>query len=393
MINEKMRGLGAKRSVIRELFEYGKKRKAEIGDENVFDFSIGNPSVPAPDCVNENLTKLINEESSILLHGYTSAQGDAAVRAAIADYINKTHGESVSADCLYMSVGAAAALTCSLTATVNPGEEVIVPAPYFPEYKVFIERCGGVIKEVLCDKDFQLDVPAIGAAINEKTAAIIINSPNNPTGAVFSEENIKALCATLSECEKKYGHPIYLIADEPYRELVYGDVKVPFLTKYYNNTLVCYSFSKSLSLPGERIGYVLVSPRCDDFTSTYQAICGAGRALGFVCAPSLLQKLLPSCLGKTADVSIYDRNRQLLIKELTSYGLEAVRPDGAFYLFLKSPSGDATEFCERAKKHEILIVPSDDFGCPGYARLSYCVKTEQIERALPAFKALAESYK
>ena len=392
MINEKMRALGAKRSVIRELFEYGKKRKAEIGEENVYDFSLGNPSVPAPEVVNDTLVGLLREESSVALHGYTSAQGDAAVRAAIADYINRTHGESVNADCLYMSVGAAAALTCSLTAVVNEGEEVIVPTPYFPEYKVFIERCGGVIREVACDESFQLDISAIGAAINEKTAAIIINSPNNPSGAVFSEENIKALAELLYASEKKYSRTIYLIADEPYRELVYGGVFVPYLTKYYDDTLVCYSFSKSLSLPGERIGYVLVCPRCKDFTETYQAICGAGRALGFVCAPSLLQKLLPYCLGETADVDIYDRNRRLLLEKLTEYGYEMVRPDGAFYLFLKAPNGDSGEFCERAKKHEILIVPSDDFGCGGYARISYCVKTEQIERALPAFKALIDSY-
>ena len=392
MVNEKMRDLGARRSVIRELFEYGKKRKAEIGEENVYDFSLGNPSVPAPDVVNDTLVRLLTEESSVALHGYTSAQGDAVVRSAIANYINKTHGESINADCLYMSVGAAAALTCSLTAVVNAGEEVIVPAPYFPEYKVFIERCGGVIREVACDKDFQLDISAIEAAINDKTAAIIINSPNNPSGAVFSEENIVALAELLKASEEKYSRTIYLISDEPYRELVYDGVFVPYLTKYYDDTLVCYSFSKSLSLPGERIGYVLVCPRCHDFTATYQAICGAGRALGYVCAPSLLQKLLPYCLGATAEVEIYDRNRRLLLEKLTEYGYEMVRPDGAFYLFLKSPSGDSVEFCERAKKHEILIVPSDDFGCPGYARISYCVKTEQIESALPAFKALIDSY-
>lgn len=393
MINEKMRGLGAKRSVIRELFEYGKKRKAEIGEDNVYDFSLGNPSVPAPDEVNEGIVKMLGEQNSVLLHGYTSAQGDLAVREAIADYINRTQGENINAHCLYMSVGAAAALTCSLTALVNPGEEVIVPTPYFPEYKVFIERCGGVIKEVPCDPDFKLDTVAIKAAINEKTAAIIINSPNNPTGAVFGEDNIKALADVLRAAEDKYSHPIYLISDEPYRELVYDGVKVPYLTKYYDNTIVCYSFSKSLSIPGERIGYVLVSPRCESFTEVYQAVCGAGRALGFVCAPSMLQKLLPYCLGKTADITIYDRNRRLLLDKLTSLGFEVIRPEGAFYLFIKSPSGDANEFSERAKKHEILIVPSDDFGCPGYARLSYCVKTEQITAAFGAFEALAKSYK
>ena len=393
MINEKMRSLGARRSVIRELFEYGKKRKAEIGEENVYDFSLGNPSVPAPKEVNEGLIKLLSESNSVALHGYTSAQGDASVRAAIADYINQTQGENVNADCLYMTVGAAAALTCSLTAVVNPGEEVILPAPYFPEYKVFVERCGGVIREVMCDADFQLDIEKIKAAINEKTAAIIVNSPNNPTGAVLKEENIKALAALLRESEEKFGRTIYLISDEPYRELVYDGVTVPYLTKYYDDTLVCYSYSKSLSIPGERIGYVLVCPRCRDFLETYQAICGAGRALGFVCAPSMLQKLIPYCLGKTAEVEIYDRNRRLLLEKLTEFGYEMVRPEGAFYLFLKSPSGDAGEFAERAKKYELLIVPSDDFGCPGYARISYCVKTEQIERALGAFEELIKSYK
>lgn len=393
MINEKMQALGAKRSVIRELFEYGKKRKAEIGEEKVYDFSLGNPSVPSPECVNQELTRLISEENPVLLHGYTSAQGDASVRGAIAEYINEKYGESITADCLYMSVGAAAALTASLTALVNPGEEVIVPAPYFPEYKVFIERCGGVIREVGCDGDLQLDTAAIEAAINERTAAIIINSPNNPTGAVYSEDNIKALCELLYRCEERLGRPIYLISDEPYRELVYDGVSVPYLTKYYNDTLVCYSFSKSLSIPGERIGYVLVCPRCRDFTAVYQAVCGAGRALGYVCAPSLLQKLLPYCLGKTSDISVYDRNRRLLLEKLSEYGFEMIKPEGAFYLFIKSPSGDANEFCERAKKFEILIVPSDDFGCKGYARLAYCVTTEQIERALPAFCQLAKSYK
>ena len=393
MINGKMRELGAKRSVIRELFEYGKKRKAEIGEENVFDFSLGNPSVPAPEEVNLSLAKLLSEENSVMLHGYTSAQGDATVRNAIANYINNTYGESVTADCLYMSVGAAAALTATLTAIVSRGEEVIVPAPYFPEYKVFIERCGGIIKEVLCDENLMLDITAIRDAINEKTAAIIVNSPNNPTGAVYSEDNIKALAKVLKEGKKKYGHPIYLISDEPYRELVYDGITVPYLTKYYDDTIVCYSFSKSLSIPGERIGYVLVCPRCDNFTAVYQAVCGAGRALGYVCAPSLLQKLLPYCLGKTTDISVYDRNRRLLIEKLSQFGFEMIKPQGAFYLFIKSPSGDANEFCERAKKHEILIVPSDNFGCGGYARLAYCVTTEQIERALGAFEALAKSYK
>ena len=393
MINEKMRQLGAVRSVIRELFEYGKIRKAEIGAENVFDFSLGNPSVPAPKAVSDTLVSLIENEEPTVLHGYTSAQGDASVRAAIADYINRTHGESVTADCLYMTVGAAGALTSTLTALVSEGEEVVIPAPYFPEYKVFVERCGATVRAALCDSDtMELDISAIEAAITDKCAAIIVNSPNNPTGKVYSEEKICELCALLERKSREYGKTIYLISDEPYRELVYGDVKVPYLTKYYKNTVVCYSFSKSLSLPGERIGYVLVSPRIDSFTEVYQAVCGAGRALGFVCAPSLLQKLIPSCLGMTSDVSVYDKNRRLLLDALTEYGYDCVSPDGAFYLFVKALEPDANAFCERAKAHELLLVPSDSFGCSGFVRISYCVSTEQIEKSLPAFKALALEY-
>ncbi len=393
MINEKMRMLGAVRSVIRETFEYGKKRKAEIGEENVFDFSLGNPSVPAPEAVTENLIRMLKENDAVSLHGYTSAQGDAGVRAAIADYINKTQGECVNADCLYMTVGAAAGLTCSLTAVVSAGEEVIVLAPYFPEYKVFIERTGASVREVMCDtKSFQPDIAAIEAAINERTAAIIVNSPNNPTGAVFTEESITALTELLKKKERELGKVIYLIADEPYRELVYGGATVPYLTKYYDDTLVCYSYSKSLSLPGERIGYILVSPRMRDFMSVYQAVCGAGRALGFVCAPSMLQKLLPSCTGLTSDIDIYDRNRLLLSEKLTEYGYEVVKPDGAFYLFVKALEDDANKFCMRARDFELLLVASDSFGCPGFVRISYCVTTEQVEKALPAFKALAEAY-
>ena len=393
MINEKMRALGAKRSVIRELFEYGKKRKSEIGEENVYDFSLGNPSVAAPDVVNESIANLIANQNSLSLHGYTSAQGDLGVRQAIASYINETYEENISADCLYMTVGAAAALTSTLNALVMPGEEVIVLAPYFPEYKVFIEKCGGVVREVMCDGELQIDVDAVNKAVNEKTAAIIVNSPNNPTGAVYSEENIKALTEALKSHEEKLNKTMFLISDEPYRELVYDGYTVPYLTKYYDDTIISYSYSKSLSIPGERIGYALVCPRCKDFVAVYQAICGAARALGYVCAPSLLQKLLPYCIGKTADISIYDKNRRLLLDKLSELGFEMVTPRGAFYLFIKSPSGDATEFCERAKKFEILIVASDDFGCPGYARLAYCVTTEQVEAALPAFEALAKSYK
>ncbi len=393
MVNEKMRDLGARRSVIRELFEYGKKRKAEIGDENVFDFSLGNPSVPAPDAVGDTLKRLLDEKDPVSLHGYTSAQGDAGVRRAIAEYVTRTEGAEADPDLIYLTVGAAASLTVSLTAVLNPGDEVILLAPFFPEYRVFVERTGAVVVPVLCDtKTFQPDITALKAAITEKTRAIIVNSPNNPTGAVLTEESVRSLAQTLSEAEKAYGTDIYLIADEPYRELVYGGVKVPYLPNYYDNTLVCYSFSKSVSLPGERIGYILVSPKVRKAIAVYQAVCGAGRALGFVCAPALFQYMIPSVLGVTADLTVYDTNRTLLYDALKSYGYEPVKPDGAFYLFVKALEEDANAFCERAKEFELLLVASDSFGCPGFVRISYCVTTEQIERSLPAFKKLAESY-
>jgi len=393
MISEKMLALGKKSSAIREIFEYGKKRKAEIGEANVFDFSLGNPSVPAPPVVNETIKKLLEEQDPVLLHGYTSAPGDIAVRCAVAAYLAEKYGTDDTADNIYMTVGAAASLTITLGALVCEGDEVIVLAPYFPEYRVFVENAGAKLCEVPCRRgDFQPDIAALSLAVNEHTKAVIINSPNNPTGVVFSEESIKALAALLSEKEKEYAHPIYIISDEPYRELVYGGVTVPYTANYYDNTISCYSFSKSLSLPGERIGYICVSKKCEQWRELFFAVCGAGRALGYVCAPSLMQKIVPECLGKTADTSIYDRNRKLLYSELTACGYECTPPDGAFYMFVKAFCEDAAEFCEAAKKHELLLVPGDSFGAAGYVRISYCVTTEQIERALPAFRALAKDY-
>ena len=395
MVSEKMYALGSKRSEIRELFEYGKKRVAEVGAENVYDFSIGNPSVSAPDCVKDALTELICSGDPVALHGYTSAQGDLGVRQACADYISKTHGTECSANDFYMTCGAAASLTISLNALSQEDDEVIVLAPYFPEYKVFITQSGMKCVEVKCrEEDFQIDFDAFEAALNEHTKAVIINSPNNPSGAVFSEDTIKKLALILENAEKKYNRSIFIIADEPYRELVYdSDIVVPFIPNYYANTLVCYSFSKSLSLPGERIGYIFVPPTVDGHDEVYFAVCGAGRALGFVCAPSLFQKMVPYCIGKTADISIYKKNRDLLCNALTEYGYKVVRPDGAFYLFVKALENDSRAFCEKAKAHDLLLVASDSFGFPGYCRISYCVSTEMIERSLGAFKALAEEYK
>ena len=392
-MNERMRGLGAKKSIIRELFEYAKTVRAEKGADSVFDFTIGNPSVGAPEAVSEALIKLIKTMPPEVLHGYTSAQGDPAVREAIASYVRKTYGAPAAADKIYMTVGAAAALTICFNAILNPGDEVIVPAPYFPEYKVFVEGAGGVLRPIpSLAGSLAPDVDAIAAAINEKTRILLINSPNNPSGAIINEETIKKLSALLEKKSAEIGRTIYLVGDEPYRELAYDGAVVPYLTNYYKNTMVCYSFSKSLSLAGERIGYILLHPECENANDIYAAICGAGRSLGFVCAPSMLQFMIPDCLGKTSDVSIYERNRTMLYEGLTSYGYTAVKPEGAFYLFLKSPEPNAYEFLEKAKKHGLLFVPGDDFGYPGYVRIAYCVQNETIRKALPKFEALAKEY-
>lgn len=394
MLQQDMVGLGKVRSEIREIFEYGNKRKQEIGAENVFDFSIGNPSVPAPASVNEAIKDIVDNMDSVMLHGYTSAQGDAKVRNTIASYINKRFNTSLNAENIYMTVGAAASLTITLKAIMLPDEECIVFTPFFPEYKIFVEATGAKLKVVKgADKTFQIDVDAFEKAVSEKTKAVIVNSPNNPSGVVYSEETIEKMCEILKKKQEEYGHEIYLISDEPYRELVYDDIKVPYLVNYYDNTFVCYSYSKALSLPGERIGYIVVSNKMKDERDAYAAVCGAGRALGYVCAPSLFQRVIERCIDDTADISIYKRNRDILYNGLTDLGFECVYPDGAFYLFVKSMDEDAHAFCEKAKDYELLLVPADSFGTPGYVRVSYCVQTEQIENAMPAFKKLAECYK
>lgn len=393
MINETMMELGKKSSVIREIFEYGNKRKAQIGPENVFDFSLGNPSIPAPKIVTDTILKLVQEKSPLELHGYTSAAGDMGVRTAIADDIHKRFGAEAAPSFVYMTCGAAASLTITLNALATPGDEVILLAPFFPEYVVFAEKAGFKVRTVKSPEDFQIDFGALEQAVNPKTKAILINSPNNPSGAVLREDTIVKLSAFLNEKAAQFGTDIFLVSDEPYRELVYGDITVPYIPNYYNNTVVCYSFSKSLSLPGERIGYIFVSPKTKDASDLFAAVCGAGRALGYVCAPSLLQYTVKECLGQTADLSVYEENRNLLYNALTEYGYTAVRPDGAFYLFVKSPEPDANAFCERAKNYEILIVPADSFGCEGYVRISYCVQTQTIRRALPGFRALMEEYR
>ena len=394
MYNEKMHALGSHRSVIREIFEYSKKRAAEIGEENVFDFSLGNPSVEPPRAVTEALIDLLQNSAPMALHGYTSAQGDASVRRAIADQTLRDHGFALSPDLIYMTCGAAASLTISLRALLSEGDEVVLLAPFFTEYRVFVENAGGVpVVSSPRRPDLQIDIDDLARRITSRTRAIIVNSPNNPSGVIYTEETLRALCALLRERSAANGAPIYLIADEPYRALVYENVTGPYLMSYYENTIVCYSWSKALSLPGDRIGYIAVSPDATDAKDVYAAVCGAGRSLGFVCAPSLFQHLITRTINVCVDMTPYRENRDLLYNALTSYGYECVRPDGAFYLFVKTPTEDASAFCERAKRHELLLVPCDDFGVSGYVRIAYCVPRTRIERALPAFKALFDEYK
>lgn len=394
MLNEKNLGLGKVRSTIRELFEYGKKRKAEIGEENVYDFSLGNPSVPAPEEVRAELLNLVENCDPVTLHGYTSAQGDISVRKAIAQNLNSRFSTKLTEDCIYMTCGAAASLTITLNALLNNGDEVITFAPFFPEYKVFTEHACGKLISVQSEEDtFQIDFAKLEKALTKRTKAVIINSPNNPSGVVYTEQCIKQLAKVLKEFSQKRGEPVYLISDEPYRELVYGGVKVPFTMNYYEKSIVCYSYSKCLSLPGERIGYIAVNNAMEEWRDVYAGVCGAGRALGFVCAPSLFQKLVAKTCGAVSDISIYKANRDRLCSALGEYGYTVVKPDGAFYLFVKALEGDANAFAERAKKYNLLLVCGDDFGCKGYVRIAYCVSSDMIERSLPAFKALAESYK
>ncbi len=394
VVNESMYQLGSVRSAIRELFEYGKKRAAIVGKENVYDFSIGNPSIPAPQIVNDTIKELVTNYDSVALHGYTSAQGDAETRAAIAEFLNNTHGTHFNADNFYMTMGAAASLSiCFRALTNDPYDEFIAIAPYFPEYKVFVNASGAKLVEVPADTEhFQIDFKALEERINEHTRGVIINSPNNPSGTVYSEETIKKLAELLKKKSKEIGKPVFIIADEPYREIVYDGIKVPFVTKYYDNTLVCYSYSKSLSLPGERIGYVLVPDEVYDKNELYAAVCGAGRALGYVCAPSLFQKMIVRCQGATGDINAYKENRDLLYEGLTKIGYHCFKPDGAFYMFVKALEDDSNAFCEKAKEEDVLIVAADGFGCPGWVRVSYCVDQDMIKRSMPAFERLYNKY-
>ena len=393
MVSERMKGLGTARSVIRELFEYGKLRAAQVGAENVYDFSLGNPSVPAPAAVNETAIRLLTEQGD-QIHCYTSAQGDQGARQRFADSLNRRFGAHYTADQFYITVGAAASLCCVFNGLACPGDEFVVFAPYFPEYQVFIEGAGA--RMVLIPPEiegFQIDFAAFEAAVGPHTKGVVVNSPNNPSGVVYSQETLERLADVLTRKSREYGHPIYLISDEPYREIVYPGFQVPWIPHIYRDTIVCYSFSKSLSLPGERLGYVLVPGEITDAGDVYAAVAGAGRSLGYVNAPSLFQQVTSLCCDLTSDLKVYEENRNLLVTSLREMGYHVVEPGGAFYLFPRTLEADDMAFSERAKQFDLLVVPGSGFGAPGHVRISYCVQTDMIRRALPKFKELADSYR
>ena len=396
MVNQEYYNLGTAPSVIRQLFAYGLEQAAKVGADKVYDYSLGNPSIPAPKKVNESIKKLVDEMDSIKLHGYSMAAGFDTARAAVAKDLANRFGLDVKASELFFTCGAAPALISIIKALiVDHDSEIMAVAPFFPEYRPFVNANGGKLVVVPADtKAFQIHLDEVEKRITKNTQGIIINSPNNPSGVVYTEETLKGLAALLERKSKEYGHPIYIIADEPYRELVYGGVEVPFIPCLYKNTIVCYSYSKSLSLPGERIGYVYVPGFAEDSAAVYAAIAGAARIMGHVCPPTLMQKVIEYCAEERPDLVAYDENRNLLYSSLREMGYECAKPDGAFYLFVKAPNGDANAFSEKAKlEHNLLVVPADGFGCPGYFRLSYCVANDMIRRSLPAFKAMIESYK
>ena len=393
MVNQKMYELGTKKSTIRTIFEFGRKRAAEVGEENVYDFSLGNPNVPTPDFIKEAAVDILTHMEPSAIHGYTVAPGNPQVRKALADSINSRFGMAVTEKNLFMTAGAAASITICFKALSQPEDEYITFAPFFPEYRAFVESVGGKLVVVPAQpEDWQIDFAAFEKLVTNHTKAVIVNSPNNPSGAVYSAETIKKLAEILQAKEKEYNHPIFIIADEPYREIAFDGYTVPYIPKYYANTLVCYSYSKSFSLPGERIGYIVVPDSVENFEKVYGAIAGAARVLTHVNAPSLWQLVVGRCADKPSDISTYVKNGQLLYQGLIDAGFTCVKPQGAFYLFPKCLEEDDYAFCKRAQKYDLLLVPGTDFGCPGYFRAAYCIKTETIEKSLPLFKKLAAEY-
>ena len=390
MVNQNAYQLGANRSCIRDLFEYGRQRAAIVGEEKVYDYSLGNPSIPSPAAVDEAVRQILLDTPTLQVHGYTSAVGDLATRQAIADDLNQRYNAGCRAEDFFIGCGAAPELVAVFRALAVPGGELLAIAPYFPEYKPFAEEAGLRFKVVPPDvPDFQIKLEAVESMLTEHTQAVLVNSPNNPSGVVYTRQTLQALAELLTRKSGEYGHPIYIISDEPYRELAYG-VEVPFVPTIYPHTIVCYSYSKSLSLPGERIGYIYVPQAAAESPALYAAVAGAARSAGHVCAPSLWQKVIARCAHLRPDLESYARNRRALYEGLTEMGYEMAKPDGAFYLFIKAPGGDANAFSEKAKQHDLLLVPGDGFGCPGYFRICYCVSFEMIQRSLPAFKALLD---
>ena len=388
MIDQVSYDLGSNRSCIRELFEYGRKRAAVVGEDRVYDYSLGNPSIPAPPEVDQAIRQILDEEPSLAVHGYTSAVGDLAARQAIARDLNDRYDAGVRPEDLFIGCGAAPELVAVFRALAVPGAEILAVAPYFPEYKPFVEGTGAAFRAVPPDvPGFQIRLEAVEEMLTAHTAAIILNSPNNPAGTVYTRRTLEELAALLKRKARQFGHPIYIVADEPYRELAYG-VEVPFIPTIYPDTVVCYSYSKSLSLPGERIGYIYVPRQAADHERLYAAIAGAARACGHVCAPSLWQRVIARCAGLRPDLQAYDRNRKALYEGLCALGYQVAKPDGAFYLFVQAPGGDANAFSERAKELDLLVVPGDGFGCPGYFRVCYCVSYQQIVNSLPVFAQL-----
>lgn len=389
MFNSKAYALGANRSCIRELFEYGRSRAAVVGEENVLDFSLGNPSIPAPQAVEEAIREILRQTPSVEVHGYTPAGGDMAARDAIARELNRRYDWDVTPQELFLGCGAAPELIAVFRALAVPGGKILAIAPYFPEYAPFVEESGlefGVVPAQ--EPDFQIDMEALEALVTKNTQAVIVNSPNNPSGVVYSRETLQKLGALLEEKSREYGHPIYIVSDEPYRELVYDGTEVPFVPAIYRDTIVCYSYSKSLSLPGERIGYIYVPRKATDGAALYAAVAGAARSIGHVCAPSLFQKVIARCTQIHPDLDSYDKNRRTLYEGLVAAGYQVAKPQGAFYLFVKAPEGDSEAFSQRAKEKDLLIVPGKDFGCPGYCRLCYCVPYEKIIKSIPIFREL-----
>ena len=391
MFNKQAYAMGAAPNQIRQIFEYGRQQAKLLGEDKVYDFSLGNPSIPTPDSVNQSIHRLLDTESSVRIHGYTSGVGGDPLREAVARNLSERFGVKATMENVFISCGAAPALESVLVALRTESAEIIGVAPYFMEYKAFTEANG--MKFVLVPADmekFQVNLPALADSVNENTQAVILNSPNNPSGAVLTEKTLRAVAKLLTERSEQYGHPIYIIADEPYRELIYDDAAVTFIPTLYRNTIVCYSWSKSLSMPGERIGYVYVSEEATDSHELFLAVAGAARASGHICAPSLIQRAVAENIDCMPDLEAYKVNRKLLYEGLTEIGYECVKPDGAFYLFVKTPGGDNRVFCEKAKKKNLLVVPSEPFGVEGYFRLGYCVSKEMIERALPVFREVFE---